>query len=187
MNVFSEFTKNSGKNLFYAEEGKKVKVKSTPQIRLVFMLTKNDSTDFDREAVTHLLGIDPSKDSAPTLSKGKLSFDGDISDAQKDLPGLTIIPAATQPYEMLKHAYWSVELPKVDCWELVEPLHQFEQIFAENQSRVLYVCEKYNLSASLIVRVFSASNTMPILTIPNDSVSYWASMNATIDFDFYLD
>lgn len=158
-----------------------------PKIRLVFLLTKNDSVDFDRAAVTRLLGITPTNESAPILSKGRLSFDGSISDAQKELSGLTIIPASAQPYRMLKHAYWSLELPKIDCWELAEPLHKLEQFLTGKESKVLNVCGKYNLSADLIVGVFAESNAMPELTMPCESVSFWASMSTTVRFDFYLD
>lgn len=158
-----------------------------PQIRLVFILTKNDSTDFDRDAVTQRLCIMPSKATAPTLSKGRLNCDMDIGEIENDLSGITILPASSPPYQMLKHAYWSFELPKIECWGLDEPLQQLEQILLGKESEVLRVCKEYNLSADLIVRVFAESNNMPELTIPNNSVSFWASMGVSIGFDFYLD
>lgn len=158
-----------------------------PQIRLIFILTKNDSTDFDRDAVTQRLCITPSKARAPTLSKGRLSCDADIREIERELSGLTILPATAPPYQMLKHAYWSVELPKIECWGLDEPLQQLEQILLGKESEVLHVCKDYNLSADLIVRVFAESNNMPELTIPHSSISFWASMGVSIGFDFYLD
>ena len=158
-----------------------------PQIRLIFILTKNDSTDFDRDAVTQRLCIMPSKEAAPTLSKGRLSCDADIREIERELSGLTILPAASPPYQMIKHAYWSVQLPKIECWGLDEPLQQLEQILFGKESEVLNVCKDYNLSADLIVRVFAESNNMPELTIPSSSVSFWASMGVSIGFDFYLD
>lgn len=158
-----------------------------PQIRLVFVLTKNDSTDFDREAVTQRLCLTPTSTCEPILSKGELYSDADIHEVERELPGITILPAESPPYHMLKHAYWSIELPKMECWSLEEPLSRLEQILSGKESRVLSVCEEYNLSADLTVRVFAESNDMPELIIPRSSVSYWASMGVTIGFDFYLD
>lgn len=157
------------------------------QMKLIFILTKNDSTDFDRDAVTQRLGIMPSEATAPTLSKGRLNCDADICEIERELSGITILPAPSPPYQMLKHAYWSVESPKIECWGLEEPLQQLEQILLGKESEVLHVCKEYNLSADLIVRVFAESNNMPELTIPSSSVSFWASMGVSIGFDFYLD
>ena len=157
------------------------------QMKLIFILTKNDSTDFDRDAVTRRLCIMPSEATAPTLSKGRLNCDEDICENERELSGITILPASSPPYQMLKHAYWSVELPKIECWELEEPLQQLEQILLGKESEVLHVCKEYNLSADLIIRVFAESNNMPELTIPSSSVSFWASMGVSFDFDFYLD
>lgn len=158
-----------------------------PQIRLIFVLTKNDCTDFDRDAVTQRLCIIPSKSSAPILSKGRLSCDADIREIERELSGLTILPATSPPYQMLKHAYWSVELPKIKCWGLDVPLQQLEQIFCGKETKVQDVCKDYDLSADLIIRVFAGSNNMPDLTISSKSISFWASMGASIGFDFYLD
>ena len=158
-----------------------------PIIRLVFMLTKNDCLDFDRESVSCRLCITPTQTNAPAISPGRLNCDGNIHDMEKDLPGFTIIPAESPPYKMLRHAYWSVELPKMKCWGLDAPLRQMEKIFAGKESEAFCICKEYNLSADLIVRVFAESNNMPELTIPHSSVSFWASTGATIQFDFYLD
>lgn len=50
-----------------------------------------------------------------------------------------------------------------------------------------YLCEEYDLYADLSVRVFAASNDLPELVLPDGSVAFWASVGATISFDFYLD
>lgn len=160
---------------------------SIPQIRLIFFLTKNDSTDFDRDGVTQRLHIMPTKSCSPTYSKGRLCCDADICEIEGELSGLTILPAPSSSYQILKHAYWSIELPKIECWGLDEPLQQLEQILLGRESEVLHVCEEYNLSADLIIRVFAESNHMPELAISSSSVSFWASMGASIGFDFYLD
>ena len=89
--------------------------------------------------------------------------------------------------KMLKHAYWSVELPKVKSWELNKPLQKMEGIFGGKASNVRDLCDYYGLSASLIIRVFSEANGMPDLTLSNDALSFWASMNVDVKFDFYLD
>lgn len=158
-----------------------------PQIRLIFLLTKNDCADFDRDAVTHCLGIMPSTSTAPTVSKGKLNSFSEIHELEHELSGFTILPAQSPPYKMIKHACWSIELPKLECWDLEEPLQRMEQILSGKENKVLSVCKEYNLSADLLVRIFAESNCMPDLTIPSSSVSFWASMGVSIGFDFYLD
>ena len=157
------------------------------QMKLIFILTKNDSTDFDRDAVTQCLCIMPSETTAPTLSKGRLNCDEDICEIERELSGITILPAPSPPYQMIKHAYWSIETPQNECWELEESLQQMEQILLGKESEVLHVCKEYNLSADLIIRIFAESNNMPTLTIPNSSVSFWASMGVSLGFDFHLD
>ena len=47
-------------------------MKQTPQIRLVFTLTKRDGADFDRDAVTRGLGIMPTRSCPPMPGKGKV-------------------------------------------------------------------------------------------------------------------
>ncbi|MFR5422231.1 MAG: hypothetical protein ACLTG4_10030 [Oscillospiraceae bacterium] len=47
-------------------------MKQTPQIRLVFTLTKRDDADFDRDAVTRGFGILPTRSCPPTPGKGKV-------------------------------------------------------------------------------------------------------------------
>lgn len=158
-----------------------------PQLKLIFILTKNDCTDFNRDAVTRHLEILPSKESAPVISKGSLICDTDVCEIEKALFGITVPPAPSGPYQMIKHAYWSVELPKKECWELKELLNQMEQIFAKKEAEVINLCKEHNLSANLISRIYAKSNSMPNLSIPSDSISFWASMGVTISFDFYLD
>lgn len=158
-----------------------------PQIRLIFLLTKNDCADFDRDAVTHCLGIMPSMSTAPTVSKGRLNSVAEIRELEQELAGFTILPAQSPPYKMIKHACWSIDLPKIECWNLEEPLQKMEQLFSGKENKVLSVCKEYNLSADLLIRIFAESNCMPELTIPGGSVSFWASMGVSIGFDFYLD
>ena len=161
---------------------------SIPKIRLVFMLTKNDTIDFDREAVRRHLGIEPSKTNGPIFSKGILTTNGeDIHEVQKRFVGITLVPHDISSYRMLKHATWSIELPKTESWSLDEPLHKLETLFAEKKTNVLRLCKEYDLRTDLTIRVFAKSNNMPDLIISNESLSFWAAMGTTINFDFYLD
>jgi len=158
-----------------------------PQIRPIFSLTKKDVEDFDRDAVTHRLAIVPSETSEPKLSKGTVNCGSNIQEISNEFIGLTILPAPSPPYQMMKHAHWSIQLPKIECWDLEEPLQKIEQILCGAEMEVRNVCEEYHLRADLILRVFAESNNMPELTIPSSSVSFWASMGVSIGFDFYLD
>lgn len=159
----------------------------SPQIRPIFSLTKKDVEDFDRDAVTHRLAIVPTETSEPKLSKGTVTCGPNIQEISKEFIGLSILPAPAPPYQMIKHAHWSIKLPKIKCWDLEEPLQKVEQILYGTEIKVRSVCDEYNLRADLILRVFADSNNMPELTIPSSSVSFWASMGVSIGFDFYLD
>ena len=164
-------------------------MKQTPQIRLVFTLTKRDGTDFERDAVTRGLGISPTMSCPPTPGKGKVQHCGkEIREPDEQvLPGFTVLPAEALPYPTLRHAYWSAELPKMDCRALDEPLQQLEQMLCGKEAEVRRLCEEYNLYADLTVRVFAASNDLPELVLPDGSVAFWASVGAAVSFDFYLD
>ena len=59
-------------------------MKQTPQIRLVFTLTRRDRADFDRDAVTRGLGILPTRSCPPTPGKGKVQHCG------RDMPYLFV-------------------------------------------------------------------------------------------------
>ena len=164
-------------------------MKQTPQIRLVFALTRRDRADFDRNAVTRGLGISPTRSCPPTSGKGKVQHCGrEIHEPDEQvLPGFTVLPAEAPPYPTLRHAYWSAELPKMDCRALDEPLQQFEKMLRGKEAEVRRLCEEYDLYADLSVRVFAASNDLPELVLPDSSVAFWASVGAAVSFDFYLD
>ena len=162
-------------------------MENIPKIRLTFLLTKKDIADFDRESVTQRLHITPTDTAAPTLSKGKLISEANFCEIEKELPGITVLPATSPPYQMLKHAYWCVELPPIECWNLVEPLQQLEQLLTGKKSELLCMCKEYNLSASTVVCVYAETSNMPELIIPNKSLSFFSSIDSSIVFDFYLD
>lgn len=79
-------------------------MKQTPQIRLVFTLTKRDGTDFERDAVTRGLGISPTRSCPPTPGKGKVQHCGkEIREPDEQvLPGFTVLPAEAPPYPTLR-------------------------------------------------------------------------------------
>ena len=68
-------------------------MKQTPQIRLVFTLTRRDRADFDRDAVTRGLGILPTRSCPPTPGKGKVQHCGkEIREPDEQvLPGFTVL------------------------------------------------------------------------------------------------
>lgn len=158
-----------------------------PQIRPIFSLTKKNVEDFNRNAVTRRLAIVPTKTCGPELSKGAVRCGPNIQEITHQFIGLTILPAPRPPYQMMKHAHWSIELPKIESWDLGEPLQTIELILHGKENEVCNICAEYNLRADLILRVFAESNNMPELTIPSSSVSFWSSMGVSIGFDFYLD
>ena len=158
-----------------------------PEIGSVFILTKKDSTDFDRNVVSRRLGIIPTKTCPPTVSPGKLLSEIDPAEFQREYSGLTVLPAAAPPYTIIKNAFWCLELPRMHSWDIAAPLHRLEELLKGREEEVTLLCKEYDLTAELILRVYAESNDLPVVALPSESVSFWSKMGAGIQLDLYLD
>ena len=158
-----------------------------PEIGSVFILTKKDSTDFDRYVVSRRLGIIPTKTCPPTVSPGKLLSEIDPAEFQREYSGLTVLPAAAPPYTIIKNAFWCLELPRMHSWDVADPLHRLEELLKGREEEVTLLCKEYDLTAELILRVYAESNDLPVVALPSESVSFWSKMGAGIQLDLYLD
>ena len=158
-----------------------------PEIGSVFILTKKDSTDFDRNVVSRRLGIIPTKTCPPTVSPGKLLSEIDPTEFQWEYSGLTVLPADAPPYTIIKNAFWSLELPRMHSWDVADPLHRLEELLKGREEEVTLLCKEYDLTAELILRVYAESNDLPVVALPSESVSFWSKMGAGIQLDLYLD
>ena len=158
-----------------------------PEIGSVFILTKKDSTDFDRDVVSRRLGIIPTKTCPPTVSPGKLLSEIDPAEFQREYSGLTVLPAAAPPYTIIKNAFWCLELPRMHSWDVADPLHRLEELLKGREEEVTLLCKEYDLTAELILRVYAESNDLPVVALPSESVSFWSKMGAGIQLDLYLD
>lgn len=158
-----------------------------PEIGSVFILTKKDSTDFDRNVVSRRLGIIPTKTCPPTVGPGKLLSEIDPAEFQREYSGLTVLPAAAPPYTIIKNAFWCLELPRMHSWDVADPLHRLEELLKGREEEVTLLCKEYDLTAELILRVYAESNDLPVVALPSESVSFWSKMGAGIQLDLYLD
>ena len=158
-----------------------------PEIGSVFILTKKDSTDFDRNVVSRRLGIIPTKTCPPTVSPGKLLSEIDPAEFQREYSGLTVLPAAAPPYTIIKNAFWCLELPRMHSWDVADQLHRLEELLKGREEEVTLLCKEYDLTAELILRVYAESNDLPVVALPSESVSFWSKMGAGIQLDLYLD
>ena len=158
-----------------------------PEIGSVFILTKKDSTDFDRNVVSRRLGIIPTKTCPPTVSPGKLLSEIAPAEFQREYSGLTVLPAAAPPYTIIKNAFWCLELPRMHSWDVADPLHRLEELLKGREEEVTLLCKEYDLTAELILRVYAESNDLPVVALPSESVSFWSKMGAGIQLDLYLD
>ena len=158
-----------------------------PEIGSVFILTKKDSTDFDRNVVSRRLGIIPTKTCPPTVSPGKLLSEIDPAEFQREYSGLTVLPAAAPSYTIIKNAFWCLELPRMHSWDVADPLHRLEELLKGREEEVTLLCKEYDLTAELILRVYAESNDLPVVALPSESVSFWSKMGAGIQLDLYLD
>ena len=158
-----------------------------PEIGSVFILTKKDSTDFDRNVVSRRLGIIPTKTCPPTVSPGKLLSEIDPAEFQREYFGFTVLPADAPPYTIIKNAFWCLELPRMHSWDVAAPLHRLEELLKGRGKEVALLCKEYDLTAELILRVYAESNDLPVMALPSESVSFWSKMGAGMQFDLYLD
>ena len=158
-----------------------------PEIGSVFILTKKDSTDFDRDGVSRRLGIIPTKTCPPTVSPGKLLSEIDPAEFQREYFGLTVLPAAAPPYAIIKNAFWCLELPRMHSWDVAAPLHRREELLKGRGKEVALLSNEYDLTTELIMRVYAESNDLPVMALPSESVSFWSKMGVGIQLDLYLD
>lgn len=155
---------------------------------MTFVLTKNDCNDFDRDVVSTLLNVNSSKSSAPTISKGRITNTvSNCKDVQKEISGITILTDNGPPFKFIKHASWSFSVSQNKCLSLTDVLSQMEATFSAKESIVRKICIDWNLKADLIIQITAPSDNLPVLDIPNASISFWASMGANIVFECYLD
>lgn len=154
-----------------------------PEIRPVFYLTKNTTEDFDREAVTRRLSIEPTKTLGLRLSPGRAAS----MDGFEDMEGMTVLPGDAPPYPILLHACWGVRLEKMPCWALDEPLRRMEELLRGREEEMRSICREMDLHAALTLAIHADSGNLPEMVLPRESVAFWASIGAEIDFDFYLD
>lgn len=161
---------------------------NSPKIQLGFTLTKKDGLDFDRERVTEILDINPTDSEPPKVSNGTMFFDStEFDKVQYELSGLTIIPNQEPPYKYIINAFWSIETTQTESCDLESVLKVFEKNFHGKEKEISEMCKECNLTLELTIRIFSESDNLPILCIPNDSIMFWASIGASIDFDMRLD
>ena len=159
-----------------------------PQIQLIFTLTKKDSLDFDRTKVSEILDLSPTYTEPPRVSDGTMFFDlTDLDNIRNELSGLTIIPSQEPPYKYIINACWSIETIKEGSFDLESVLKRFERKIQGKEKEICEICREYNLTLGLTIRIFSESNNLPTLCISNDSILFWASIGANIDFDMCLD
>lgn len=158
-----------------------------PQISIILLLTKQDISDFDRNGVTQYLHIVPTETSEPKLGAGKVSYNSDMQEILSELKGVTMLPLSESTYQILKHAYWCLELKKIKSWKVEEALQKMEDIIKGKELQIKNVCQKYNLNSELIIRVYAELEEMPEISIVNSKIVYWAQLGVDVCFDFYMD
>lgn len=158
-------------------------MEKTPSIRVIFNLVKKDRKDFDRDAISQSLGLKPSLSSGPKLGKGALRSIPDDCTAGVSLCGVSFIPSDDPPFQMVKHALWRIELPETESWSIDEPIHKMEEILRGKEEQILLLCREYNLFSNLRIQIHADPDTLPVLSIPGDSVKFWGELSTFIDLD----
>ncbi len=163
-------------------------MEKAPQIKTVFLLTKADSADFDRDTVSKRLGLAPTKTSAPRLSKGRMHLpSNETPETMQPLSGMTVLPSADPPYQIMLHAFWELELPKTESWDIEGPLRRMEDILCGKELEILRLYGESNLEPHAILKIYADSGTLPVPELSGSSVAFWASIGAAIITEPYLD
>ena len=84
---------------------------------------------------------------------------------------------------MVKHALWRIELPETESWSIDEPIHKMEEILRGKEEQILLLCREYNLFSNLRIQIHADPDTLPVLSIPGDSVKFWGELSTFIDLD----
>ncbi len=155
--------------------------------RVIFSLIKTDTADFDRSDVSRRLSLTPSSTKGPEMSKGQLFSVPDSCDGNVIFPGLSFLPANNPPYQIVKHAFWRIELPKIESRSVDMPLHCMEEILCGKEAVITQLYKDYELFSMLTLRVYANTDNIPVLSIPSRSMVFWGSIATSIDIDLLLD
>ena len=159
-------------------------MESIPLIKVVFLLTKKDEFDFDREKISQLFQIKPSRSSPPVLSKGTVRCD-DNHTSKDSIKGLTIIKEGKQPYSLIINAFWGKEIT-VKARSTEDAVGKLiEELFGK-EKLIVDICNGYNLFASVIFRIYATDETLPEIALSKESIDYLCSLGACVDFDIQL-
>ena len=153
--------------------------------KIIFDLIKSDIQDFDRAEVTKRLNIKPTENDEPKLSKGKVNCDN-IKEANKEFVGFTILDGDAPPYKMIKHAFWTLELPKVYSLSVQEPINNLINLLSGKEKELVEICKEFALFARVIICINSNPDALPVLELPAYIISFFALINADVDFNLQL-
>lgn len=132
---------------------------NAPRINILFGFNKDDYGDFDQEAVTKALEIQP-----------------DISHGSTILPNGTIKPAG-----------WGIELALISCWTIQEALDELEKRLLGKTKAVHEICKQLDLRSTLGIYVHCPGGELPALVIAPKSLLFWGNMGTAIGKDLYID
>ena len=156
-------------------------MESKPLIKVEFLLTKKDELDFDREKISQLLQITPSRSSPPILSKGTVRCD-DYRTTKDAFKGITIVNEGNQPYPLIINASWSKEII-ISTWSIEDAMCKLiEELFGKEKI-IVDVCKENNLFVSVIFRIYVTDEIFPELSFSKESIDYLCSLGACVDFD----
>lgn len=159
-------------------------MESIPLIKVVFLLRKKDEFDFDREKISQLLQIEPSKTSPPVLSKGTVRCNDNHT--EKDtFNGLTIVKEGTQPYSLIINAFWSRDII-LKSWSIEDAMDKLTEELFGKEKMIVDICNENNLFASVIFRIYVTDENLPEIYLSKKSIDYLYSLGACVDFDIQL-
>ena len=154
--------------------------------KIDFSLTKNDMNDFNREKVSELLGITPSRSEGPRLSKGNLRCDS-LANATDAIRGITILPSETEMHRYVMHACWEVVISHIEAQNFEDALALLKDILGGTVSTVLDLCKDFNLFAEIVLHVYTKKNNLPDTFLSSETIAFLSSLNASFMTDYHLE
>lgn len=156
----------------------------TPLIKVDFLLTKKDEFDFDREKISQMLQITPSRSSSSVLSRGTVRCDDNHTN-KDSIKGLTIVKEGKQPYSLIINAFWGKEIT-VKARSIEDAMSKLKEELFGKEKLIVDICNGYNLFASVIFRICVADETLPEIALSKESIDYLCSLGVCVDFDIQL-
>lgn len=119
-------------------------------------------------------------------------FTGDEFDIDYVTKKMNITPSSTSekkdfPVKAFAHTEWVLETQKESSRVVSWQFEKLIKLLEGKESLINQLCIDYGMEAGFVVCVFMELGDAPEIVLTRDIISFAASINAEVGFDFYID